>query len=185
MAVSGVMKPASSIRSTAIRWPSGPTTAIETGTCMASAFSTTAWMNSRHSAARSFAISRPPGPEVKVCLTPYVRDLTAKKQVGEYGAAPTWARIWSRIPPHGAPRGTCERSCWPGSSALWQGGILLIHSPGRSRGLIRIRVCRANAAFRRERPDGFAGGRGCRQRAAQGSRRLPVTCCSVISQRAL
>ena len=56
MAVSGVMKPASSMRSTAIRWPSGPTTAIEIGTPISAAFSTTAWMNSRHSTARSFAI---------------------------------------------------------------------------------------------------------------------------------
>jgi hypothetical protein len=56
IAVSGVMKPASSMRSTAMRWPSAPTTAIETGTPIASAFSTTALMNSRHSAARNFVI---------------------------------------------------------------------------------------------------------------------------------
>src|SRR5450756_1412968 len=50
------MKPASSMRSTAIRCPSGPTTAIEIGTPMSSAFSTTALMNSRHSTARNLAM---------------------------------------------------------------------------------------------------------------------------------
>ena len=62
MAVSGVMKPASSMRSTAIRCPSGPTTAIDTGTPMASAFSITALMNSRHSTARNFAMDLRPPP---------------------------------------------------------------------------------------------------------------------------
>src|SRR6202012_88788 len=55
-AVSGVTKPASSIRSSAIRWPSGPTTAIETGTPISSAFSIAALMNLRHSTPRNFAI---------------------------------------------------------------------------------------------------------------------------------
>src|SRR4029079_9443923 len=84
IAVSGVMKPASSMRSTAIRWPSGPTTAIDTGTPMAPAFSTTASMNSRHSAARSLAIPTPPAWPIKLHLTCYQRQLTAKKRVGEY-----------------------------------------------------------------------------------------------------
>ena len=57
MAVSGVTKPASSMRSTAMILPSGPTTAIETGTPMACAFSTASLMNSRHSAASNFAIA--------------------------------------------------------------------------------------------------------------------------------
>ena len=56
MAVSGVMKPASSMRSSAIKLPSGPTTAIDTGTPISSAFSIAALMNSRHSTARNFAM---------------------------------------------------------------------------------------------------------------------------------
>src|SRR6202012_2547621 len=55
-AVSGVTKPASSIRSSAIRWPSGPTTAIETGTPISLAFSIAALMNLRHSTPRNFAL---------------------------------------------------------------------------------------------------------------------------------
>src|SRR6202012_2905243 len=55
-AVSGVTKPASSIRSSAIRWPSGPTTAIDTGTPISSAFSIAALMNLRHSTPRNLAI---------------------------------------------------------------------------------------------------------------------------------
>src|SRR5512139_1156390 len=40
-------------------------------------------MNSRHSAARSLAIPTPLG-SIKLHLTCYVRQLTAKKRVGEY-----------------------------------------------------------------------------------------------------
>src|SRR4051812_1568148 len=56
-AVSGVMKPASSMRSSASKCPSAFTIAIATGTFISSAFSTTALMNSRHSTARSFAMT--------------------------------------------------------------------------------------------------------------------------------
>src|SRR5450631_1918299 len=45
------------MRSSAIRLPSGPTTAIDTGTPISSAFSIAALMNSRHSTARNFAMS--------------------------------------------------------------------------------------------------------------------------------
>src|SRR5450631_285937 len=45
------------MRSSAIKLPSGPTTAIDTGTPISSAFSIAALMNSRHSTARNFAIS--------------------------------------------------------------------------------------------------------------------------------
>src|SRR5262249_4229163 len=55
-AVSGVMKPASSMRSNAIRCPSGPTIATEMGTPISPAFSVTALMNSRHSAALSLTM---------------------------------------------------------------------------------------------------------------------------------
>jgi hypothetical protein len=45
------------MRSSAIKLPSGPTTAIDTGTPISSAFSIAALMNSRHSTARNFAMS--------------------------------------------------------------------------------------------------------------------------------
>src|SRR5258708_4530799 len=47
------------MRSSAIKLPSGPTTAIETGAPISSAFSIAALMNSRHSTARNFAMCFP------------------------------------------------------------------------------------------------------------------------------
>ena len=85
IAVSGVMKPASSMRSTAIRWPSGPTTAIDTGAPISSAFSITALMNSRHSTARQLRhFGLLPHFRVKLWLTDQGAQLTAKQPVEEY-----------------------------------------------------------------------------------------------------
>ena len=89
MAVSGVMKPASSMRSTAMRWPSGPTTATETGTPIASRlldhrldeFAALRRPQLGHSA-------MPPARPVNLCLTRQGQQLTAKKRVGEYRDAP-------------------------------------------------------------------------------------------------
>src|SRR5580704_13717871 len=56
------MKPAASMRSSAMRFPSGPTTAVDTATPISFAFSSTASKNGLHSIARSLIMPCPLAP---------------------------------------------------------------------------------------------------------------------------